>query len=279
MRSQEAESGAGVTGALLALFLFVFVAITVYIYVAQVWPMPPSITQVGDWIDSQYNITLWVTGIIFILAQLGLAWVVFRYRDRGQHGQRARFSHGNTTLEILWTSATLILFLVLGAMAVHAWAQVHFVSPAPDALQVDVMAEQFRWNFRYPGPDGKFAPTSPTQYDDSLQNYFGILPNSTDKDDIVSPTLVVPVNQEVELHLESKDVIHSFFVRELRIKQDVVPGMVIPIHFTARETGNFELICAQLCGQGHNTMHSYLKVVTQAEFQQWLKQQEAENQQ
>jgi cytochrome c oxidase subunit 2 len=95
----------------------------------------------------------------------------------------------------------------------------------------------------------------------------------------VSPILVVPVNHEIVLQLESKDVIHSFFVRELRIKQDLVPGMMIPIHFTPRRVGNYELICAQLCGLGHNRMHSYLRVVTEAEFQQWLKQQEAENQQ
>lgn len=276
MRSREDERGLGSAGVLLALFLIIFVAVTVYIFVAQIWPMPPSITRVGDWIDSQYNITLWVTGIIFILAQLALAWVVFRYRD---HGQRAHFSHGNNALEILWTTATLILFMVLGAMAVHAWAQVHFVAAAPDAYPIDVMAEQFTWNFRYEGPDAKFAPTSPVDYNDSLGNPFGIAPNSPDKDDIVSPILVVPVNHEIVLRMQSKDVIHSFFVRELRIKQDIVPGMIIPIHFTPRETGNYELVCAQLCGLGHNRMHSYMRVVTDAEFQQWLKQQEAENQQ
>ena len=79
--------------------------------------------------------------------------------------------------------------------------------------------------------------------------------------------------------MESKDVIHSFYVRELRIKQDIVPGMIIPIHFTPRETGNYELMCAQLCGMAHNRMHSYLRVLSEADFQKWLKQQEAENQQ
>jgi cytochrome c oxidase subunit 2 len=276
MRSRETERGSGSAGSLLALFLVAFVVVTVYIFVAQIWPMPPSITRVGDWIDKQYDLTLWITGIIFIMAQLALAWVVFRYRDRGQ---RAHFSHGNNTLEVIWTTATLILFMAMGAMAVHAWSQVHFVAADPGAYPIDVMAEQFTWNFRYAGPDGKFAPTSPADYNDSLGNPFGIAPNSADKDDVVSPILVVPVNHEVVLRMQSKDVIHSFFVRELRIKQDIVPGMIIPIHFTPRQVGNYELICAQLCGLGHNRMHSYLRVVTEAEFQQWLKQQEAENQQ
>jgi cytochrome c oxidase subunit 2 len=276
MRSRKSEQGSGAAAGFLALILVTLVVATVYIFVARIWPMPPAITRVGNWIDSQYNLTLWITGIIFVMAQLALAWMVFRYRD---HGQKVHFTRGSHVLEVVWTTATFVLFTTLGAMAVHAWSQVHFVSPAPGALQIDVMAEQFTWNFRYPGPDGKFAPAAPQYYNDSNGNPFGIDPSSKDQDDIVSPVLVVPVNQEVALRMESKDVIHDFYVRELRIKQDIVPGMVIPIHFTPRVIGKYELICAQLCGMGHNRMHSYLEVVSEADFQKWLKQQEAENQQ
>ena len=276
MRSRKTDQGSGAAAGLLALLLVILVVSTVYIFMARVWPMPPAITRVGDWIDSQYNLTLWITGIIFVMAQLGLAWVVFRYRD---HGQKVRFVRGSHVLEIVWTTATLVLFTALGAMAVHAWAQVHFTAPEPNALKIDVMAEQFTWNFRYAGPDGKFAPSAPKFYNDSNGNPFGIDPSSKDQDDIVSPVLVVPVDHEIELRMESKDVIHSFYVRELRIKQDIVPGMIIPIHFTPRETGNYELMCAQLCGMAHNRMHSYLRVLSEADFQKWLKQQEAENQQ
>jgi cytochrome c oxidase subunit II len=276
MRSRETEQGSGAAAGFLALVLVTLVVVTVYIFVARIWPMPPAITRVGHWIDSQYKLTLWITGIIFVMAQLALAWMVFRYRD---HGQKVRFVRGSHVLEIVWTTATFVLFTTLGAMAVHAWSQVHFIAPAPGALQIDVMAEQFTWNFRYPGPDGKFAPTAPKFYNDSNGNPFGIDPSSKDQDDIVSPILVVPVNQEVALRMQSKDVIHDFYVRELRIKQDIVPGMVIPIHFTPRVIGKYELMCAQLCGMGHNRMHSYLEVVSEADFQKWLKQQEAENQQ
>ena len=273
---REPERGSGLAAAVFSLFLVALVVTTVYIFAAHIWPMPPAITHVGHWIDQQYRLTLWVTGIIFILAQLTLAWMVFRYRDRGQ---KARFVRGSHVLEIVWTTATLVLFTTLGAMAVRAWAQVHFISPVPGALQVDVMAEQFTWNFRYPGPDGKFAPTAPIYYSDANGNPFGIDPSSKDTDDIVSPILVVPVGQEVVLHLESKDVIHDFYVRELRIKQDIVPGMNIPIHFTPLKIGEYHIMCAQLCGLGHNRMHSMMRVVSESDFQKWLKQQEAENQQ
>ncbi len=276
MRSEEGQRGSTAAAVVLSLMLLILVATTVYLFAARVYPMPPAITRVGHWIDRQYDLTLWVTGVIFVLAQVGLAWMVFRYRDRGQ---KVHFTRGSHVLELVWTTATFILFTTLGAMAVHAWAQVHFVSPAPGALQVDVMAEQFTWNFRYPGPDGKFAPTSPKDYSDSNGNPFGIDTSSKDQDDIVSPYLELPVGQEVELRLESKDVIHDFYVRELRIKQDIVPGMIIPIHFTPLQIGTYDILCAQLCGMGHNRMHSTLRVVSEADFQKWLKQQEAENQQ
>ncbi|HEV2387081.1 MAG TPA: cytochrome c oxidase subunit II [Candidatus Acidoferrales bacterium] len=276
MSSEKAVRGSAATPVCLSLALLALVVVTVYIFAAGIWPMPPSITTVGNWIDSQYNLTLWIMGIIFILAQLALGWLVFRYRDRGQ---RARFVRGSHTLEVIWTTATLVLFVALGVTAVRSWARVHFVAAAPDALPIDVLAEQFTWNFRYPGPDGRFAATSPSAYSDSNGNPFGILSSSADKDDIVSPVLVIPVGREVELRMESKDVIHDFDVRELRIKQDIVPGMIIPIHFTANKIGKYELMCAQLCGLGHNRMHSYLQVMSEADFQAWLKQQEAENQQ
>jgi cytochrome c oxidase subunit II len=276
MGSRKSERGAVSAGVVLALMLVIFVCVTVFIFVSRIWPMPPAITRVGEWIDGQYDLTLWITGVVFVLAQLGLAWVVFRYRDRGQ---KARFVHGNNLLEIIWTSATFVLFISMGAMAVHAWSQVHFVSATPNALKIDVMAEQFTWNFRYAGPDGQFAPAAPKYYNDANGNPFGIAPNSKDTDDIVSPILEVPVDHEVELRLVSKDVIHSFYVRELRIKQDVVPGMDIPIHFTPLRIGTYDILCAQLCGLGHNQMHSTLHVVSEADYQTWLKQQEAENQQ
>lgn len=272
MRRKRLCAGSAASAALLALLLLILVVATTYIFLAGVWPMPPSITRVGDLIDRQYNLTLLITGIIFILAQLALGFLVWRYRDRGQ---RVRFTRGSHILEILWTTATFVLFISLGALAIHAWARVHFLAPAPSAMKIEVVAEQFTWNFHYSGPDNHFARTGPQFYNDSSGNPAGIDPNDPDKDDFVSPILVVPVNHQVELLLTTKDVIHSFFVRELRIKQDIVPGMVIPIHFTPREIGTYEIVCAQLCGLGHYRMRSFLKVVSETEYQAWVREQES----
>jgi cytochrome c oxidase subunit II len=268
----SAERGSAATAALLAMALVALVVVTVYIFVVGIWVPPASITSVGNEIDHQYHLTLLVTGTVFILSQLGLAWAVFRYRDRGQ---RARYTHGNNTMEVLWTTATLILFVGLGLLGYRAWGAVRFTQAAPDAIQVEVTANQFVFNFRYPGPDGKFGKLDPKQISASTGNPLGIDANDpVGKDDIVVPTLTVPVDREIELLIRSQDVIHNFFVRELRLQQDAVPGLVIPMHFTATKTGRYEIVCTQLCGLGHYRMRSFMDVVTDSEYRNFLKQQE-----
>jgi cytochrome c oxidase subunit 2 len=278
---QKRESSAG--SALIALvFAVVLVAITlttIYFFVVQPkwgW-FPPSITTVGDQIDAQFMRTLWITGVTFFLSQLALAWVIFRYRARP--GAKASYSHGNTTFEILWTSATVLMFVGLGFLAKDAWADMYFRGAASGAVQVDVLAQQFAWNFRYPGADGKWGATDPKFMSDSGGNPMGLDPNDpAGKDDIVGPTIAVPVGREVELLLRTKDVTHSFFVRELRFKQDTVPGMVIRMHFKAEKEGTYEIACAELCGLGHHRMRSFLLVKSEAEYQKWLAEQAAEAQ-
>jgi cytochrome c oxidase subunit 2 len=224
-------------------------------------------------VDQQYFLTLCVTGTVFILSQLGLAYAIWRFRDRGQ---QAHFTRGNNTLEMIWTTATIILFLGLGLMGRKAWAEVRFTPAEPDAVRVEVTTNQFVFNFRYPGPDGKFGRLDPKQISASTSNPLGLDENDpAGKDDIVMPTLTVPVNRQVELLIRSQDVIHNFYVRELRLQQDSVPGMIIPIHFTANQTGHYEIMCTQLCGLGHYRMRSFLDVVSEADYQNFLKQQQA----
>jgi len=131
---------------------------------------------------------------------------------------------------------------------------------------------QFAYYFSYAGPDGRFGAVSPEKIDEANENYFGLDPanDTTARDDIVAASLEIPVGKPVALTLHSKDVGHSFYVPELRIQQDFVPGIVIPIHFTATKTGKYELVCTQLCGLGHYNMRAYVEVVTQPEFEQWL---------
>ena len=165
--------------------------------------------------------------------------------------------------------------LALGVLGQKAWANVYFTSASPDAVQIQAQAEQFAFYFRYPGPDGKFGGIHPDKIDEGNQNYFGLDPaNDVDaRDDIVSGELVVPVNREVHLMMHAKDVGHSFYVRELRIQQDFVPGLDLSVHFTATKLGKYEIVCTQLCGLGHYNMKAYLSVVSEADFEKWLKDQ------
>jgi cytochrome c oxidase subunit II len=264
-------AGSTTVASALAVFLLVFTGITVYLFIAKPWWFPPAITDVGKLIDSQFHRTLVITGVVFVLAQLGLAWAVFRYRDQGQ---AATHFEGNNAFEVGWTLATIVLFVGLGLYAEGAWATVHFQEASPGDLQIEVTGQQFTWNFRYPGPDGKFGKLKPTLVSASTGNPLGLDRSDPDaKDDVVTPIIGVPVNREVELLIRSQDVTHSFFVRELRLKQDAVPGMIIHIHFTATETGEYELACAELCGLGHYKMRSVLKVMSDADFAQWMKDQ------
>ena len=149
-------------------------------------------------------------------------------------------------------------------------------------MQIQVQAGQFAFYFRYPGPDGKFGPLHP-EHDQrrSTENFFGLdtTHDPDSKDDIVTAEMAVPVNREVHLLMHSKDVGHSFFVRELRIQQDFVPGLDLSVHFTPTKIGKYEIVCTQLCGLGHYNMKAYLEVMSQEDFENWLKQQAARSRQ
>lgn len=271
MLSRKSSTGSAAPAVLFVIVLLLLVGSTLYFHIAKTWWFPPSITPVGNQIDQQFFITFILTGIVFVLAQIALAWLIFRYRD---HGQKAKFVRGNHALEVIWTTITLVIFVGLGIMAARAWGEVHFGGPAPGALQVEVTGVQFQWNFRYPGPDGKFGRIVVKDIDASVGNPLGVDPNDPEgKQNIVVPDLYLPVNRPIELMLRSQDVIHSFFVRELRVKQDAVPGLVIPIHFEVDKTGDYEITCNQLCGLGHYHMHAILHVMSQADFDQWEKKQ------
>lgn len=269
--TRHKESGSAATAAVLALIIVIMVVATVYVFVAKLWAPPAPITAVGVDIDHQYMLTLYVTGVVFILSQLGLAYAIFRFRDRGQ---KAHFTRGNNTMEVVWTTATIVLFLGLGLLGHKAWAAVRFTEPEPDAIKIEVTTNQFVYNFRYPGVDGKFGRLDPKQVSASTGNALGLDSNDpAGRDDIVVPTLTVPVNRQIELFIHSQDVIHNIFVRELRLQQDAVPGLEIPLHFTANTIGSYEIVCTQLCGLGHYRMRSVLNVVSDSDYQKFLKEQ------
>jgi cytochrome c oxidase subunit 2 len=277
MIKKAGERGSAAVAFTFATFLVIFTGITVYLFLAKIWWFPPAITQFGTQIDAQFHRTLIITGIVFVLAQLGLAYAIYQSRDRGQ---RVSFFEGNSAMEFIWTLATVIMFVGLGLYGEHAWAEAHFQGAAPGALQLEVTGQQFAWNFRYAGPDGKFGATKPELVSASSGNPLGLDPrDAASKDDIVSPVAYVPVGHEIELLIRTQDVTHSFYVRELRLKQDAVPGMVIHMHFNPEVTGQYELACAELCGLGHYRMRSFVNVVSQEEYDKWVSDQEAALQQ
>jgi len=262
--------GSAAPALLLFISLIVFVGITVYLFATGYYAPPPPITAVGLQVDHQYALTLYATGAVFILAQLGLGFAVFRFRDRGKP---AHFTRGHVGLEIAWTLATATVFLGLGALGTKAWSESRFQAAAPGAIKVEVTEQQFVYYFRYPGADGKFGRLDPALASAPTGNPLGIDPDDpAGRDDTVVPTLTVPVNHPVELLIRSQDVIHNFFVRELRLQQDAVPGMVVPLHFTPDRIGRYDIVCTQLCGMGHYQMHSFMNVVSEAQYRRFLAQ-------
>lgn len=256
----------------IAILIAALAGATVASFLRPRWWFPEAISAHAEAYDAQFLLTLWVIGLIFVFAQGLLVWVIFRYRDRGQTPSP---SSGSKRLELLWTAVTAGVFLALAFAGQGIWAGVHLERSDPQALQVSVLAKQFSWSYRYAGADRAFGRVNVRAIDDAGGNPFGI--DSADpkgRDDITTPLLRVPAGRPVELLLNSRDVIHNFFVRELRLKQDVVPGMTIPIRFTARKPGTYEVPCSELCGLGHHQMRSALIVMTPDSFDEWLREEQ-----
>ena len=256
---------------LLAVIVWVITLVITYFFAAKTWWFPAPISQHGILYDAQFARTLVITAAVFILSQVALGFVIFRFRD---DGRRARYTHGNNRLEAIWTTGTALLFIGAVLMGTRIWASVHLSPPPADAMPVEVLSKQFAWSFRYPGPDGKFGRTDIKLINDAAANPFGLDDRDpAAKDDIVSGSIKVPAGRPVRLILHSRDVIHNFFVRELRLKQDLVPGMEIPLHFQADKPGVYEIACSELCGLGHHQMRSVLDVMPPAEFERWQREQ------
>lgn len=265
--------------ALLAI-IWLITFLSAYFFAAKTWWLPAGMSAAAPGIDHHFGITFIAMGIVFVLAQCTLGYFAWRYRD-GRTASRPAYSHGNTKLEVLWTALTAILFVGLNLAGSSIWAAERFQPAKADSVPVEVTGMQFAWYFRYPGPDAKFGRTDPKLIDPSAGNEAAIGLDTSDsagKDDVVTGTMYLPVNREVDLTLRAIDVIHSFFVPSMRFKQDAVPGLAIHMHFTPTQIGDYEIACAELCGLGHYKMHGMLKVVSQEEFDKWLAAREADKQ-
>jgi cytochrome c oxidase subunit 2 len=267
-------------GLALMAVIWLITLISTYFFVAKTWWLPVGAAAAADFIDRQFALTFVIMGVVFLAAQLSLGYLAWRYRDHPSAAP-VKYSHGNVRLEVVWTTLTTILFVGLNLMGSSVWASQRFDPAEAGAVPVEVTGMQFAWYFRYPGPDGKYGATSPKLMDPSAGGEAAVGLNSSDpaaKDDIVTGTMYLPVNREVDLSLRSVDVIHSFFVPNLRFKQDAVPGLNIHMHIKPTAIGEYEIACAELCGLGHYKMHGMVHVVSQEDFDKWLAAREAEKQ-
>jgi len=214
--------------------------------------LPTDVSTFGGDIDHVFWLIFWIVGIWFVAAEGVLLYSIIRHRKRA--GAHAMYLPGNTPRQLAWVliPALVVLCLDLGIdrAGASAWEREKGTPPAGDVV-VRITAKQFNWNFTYPGPDGKF----------------GTADDVTTKND-----LRVPVGKVVRFELQSEDVIHSFFVPDMRLKQDVVPGRTIRGWFEATKTGTYEIACSELCGFGHYSMHGNVIVQTPAEFAGWQRE-------
>lgn len=245
---------------------------TALFFTHHLW-LPADIAAHGPALDHQLRETLIAVGVLFVAAQLALALFTWRSGERKASSPIRIFPGGARPLVIGAIALVGIEILTLTLVGSKVWAAVYLTKTDPNALTIDAQAEQFAFYFRYPGPDGKFGGVHSDKMDEASGNFFGLDPENdvTARDDIIAASLAVPVNRPILLWMHAKDVSHAFYVPELRIQQDFVPGMTLPLRFTATKTGKFEVVCTQLCGLGHYNMKAYIEVMSQADFDKWLK--------
>jgi cytochrome c oxidase subunit 2 len=218
-------------------------------------------------IDTTVNLTFWVTGIVFVLVNLFLAWCVYKFRHT--KGRKAHYEPENKKLEIWLTGITAVGVAAMLAPGLIVWNEV--VSVPDDAMEVEAIGQQWHWTFRYPGNDGEFGDVDPQLISEG--NPFGLDPEDAEGfDDVLvySPEMHLPRDRPVKMLLRSKDVLHNFAVPQFRVKMDLVPGMVTFIWFIPTRDGSFEIMCEELCGMAHHTMRGAVVVQQQEEFQNWL---------
>jgi cytochrome c oxidase subunit II len=262
---------------LLAITIVVIAIASAIPIILHIWPLPQDISTHGQIIDEQFGDTMLEAGISFLASQILLAFFIWKYSTHKPDAKIKNFPGGAAGLVIAAFLLVGTEVLALGAFGAKAWANIYLTPPAADSIPIQVQAGQFAFYFRYPGPDGKFGPLHANLINEANANFFGLdTTNDQDsKDDIVTAEMAIPVNREIHLLMHSKDLGHAFFVPELRVHQDFVPGLDVSIHFTATKIGKYEIVCTQLCGLGHYNMKAYLEVKSQPDYDAWLKQQAA----
>lgn len=216
---------------------------------------PENRSQHGHTLDHLFTVFLLTTGAVFVVTQLLLAAAVYRFSEARP---RVWYTHGNARLEWTWTFTFGVVLTVLVVYQMESWAAAKIDRPNIPPL-AEVIGRQFNWDIRYPGPDNRLHT-----YDDVVHT---------------DGVLHVPVGEEVLLLLRSTDVIHSFFIPSLRVKQDIVPGLDQAVWFKVQQEGACQIVCAELCGWGHARMQGRLIMESRANFERFLATAYAESQQ
>ncbi len=261
------------------------------------WWLPENVFPPADQIDLMFNFILWMTVIVCVAVFATMLAFLIKYRYRPErHGV---FIHGNARLEVVWTLVPTVILALTAAYSQATWSNIKqppAVGPSEEVIEMEVIAKQFAWYFHYPGRDGKLGLRKNEQVDLNASDPDAIVGlDRTDadaRDDIVSTVMVVPVNTKVLIRLSSVDVLHSFFLPNFRVKQDAVPGLNTMMWIQSTKTSGqvigtspdeqdmlgfakpFDIVCAELCGQGHFTMRGKLYVVTQQQYEAFLEEEE-----
>src|SRR3954463_1671067 len=238
--------------------------------------MPPAASAHAGEIDQMMVLVHWLMLVLFVGWGAFFLYVLTKFRASANPkasyvGAKGKLSKG---LEV---AVAVIEAVLLVFYAIPAWAKrVQSLPAENEAVVVRVVGEQFAWNVHYPGADGKFGRTDIKLV--SADNPLGLDRRDADaKDDITDINqLHIPVNRPVLVHLSSKDVIHSFGLYEMRVKQDAIPGMSIPVWFIPNRVGEYEITCSQLCGLGHFRMRGFVTIQSAADYQKWYDDQEKE---
>jgi len=223
-----------------------------------------------EMVDQTVNVTFWVTGIVFVVVNLFMAYSVFRFRHR--KGNTAHYEPENKKLEWWLTIVTSVGIAAMLAPGLSVWAK--FVTPPPTASVVEVLGQQWNWSYRLPGKDGALGATDPRLI--SLANPFGIDPKDPKgQDDVLigNPELHLPVDHDVRMAMRSIDVNHQFAVPQFRMKMDLVAGMITSFWFKTTQVGSYDALCEQLCGLAHFAMRGRVVVEPDEQYQKWLAQQ------
>src|ERR1700740_1037121 len=258
----------------IAIAIVVLVLLSVAFQLLTPWWLTPLASNWSS-IDTALDVTMWVCGFAFVALHMFLAFSIFRYRHR--KGSRAHYDPESVALERRLTVWTAIGIAALLAPGLIAWKE--FVTVPKDAMVLEAVGQQWQWSFRFPGKDGVLGTVNSRQI--SPDNPFGLNPDDPfGRDDVLveSNEVHLPRGQPIKVVLRSKDVLHDFFVPQIRARMDLVPGMVTYFWFTPTRTGTYEILCAELCGVSHYMMRGKLVIDEKPAFDAWLSQQQTAKQ-